>query len=141
MKLAQPKRTVRAQRLIAVRNVRASARWYGQLLNLESLPEHPHRETYDRLLCAGDLILQLRAWDAGHHPNLVNADAAPPGHGMLLWFEVDDFDAAVNRARSLPARVIEEPHVNPTPNHREMWLGDPDGYVVVIAGPDGEVCA
>ena len=69
---------------------------------------------------------------------LVNADAAPVGHGALLWFELDDFDAAVNRARSLEATVIEEPHVNRAPQHREMWLRDPDGYVVVIASPDGE---
>jgi hypothetical protein len=24
------------------------------------------------------------------------------------------------------------------PQHREMWLRDPDGYVVVLASPDGE---
>jgi hypothetical protein len=108
------------------------------LLNLDSLPDHAHRQRYDRLICAGDLILQLHAWDEEGHPNLVNAEAAPPGHGVLLWFEVDDFDAAVARARSLAAEVIEEPHVNPRPNHREMWLRDPDGYVVVIASPDGE---
>jgi len=64
--------------------------------------------------------------------------AAPHGHGVLLWFEVDDFDAAVGRARALGAEVIEEPHVNPAPQHREMWLRDPDGYVVVLASPDGE---
>jgi hypothetical protein len=87
------------------------------------------------------LVLQLHAWDIEDHPNLVNADAAPPAHGVLLWFEVDDFDAAVQRARSLNAQVIEEPHVNPRPNHREMWLRDPDGYVVVIASPDGEASA
>ncbi len=138
MQSTQPKSAVRAQPLIAVRNVRASARWYQQLLELDPLPEHIHRDLYDRLLCAGDLVLQLHAWDAEHHPNLINADAAPPGHGVLLWFEVDDFDAAVQRARSLHTQVIEEPHVNPAPNHREMWLRDPDGYVVVIASPDGE---
>ncbi|TMB07419.1 MAG: hypothetical protein E6J64_05255, partial [Deltaproteobacteria bacterium] len=66
------------------------------------------------------------------------ADAAPVGHGVLLWFEVDDFDAAVKRVRSLKATVVEEPHVNPAPQHREMWLRDPDGYVVVIASPDGK---
>ena len=38
----------------------------------------------------------------------------------------------------LGAEVIEEPHINPAPQHREIWLRDPDGYVVVIAGPDGE---
>ncbi len=137
-RLPQSKRAVRAEPLIAVRNVRASARWYARLLGLESLPEHSHRDVYDRLFCAGDLLLQLHAWDEQEHPNLSSADAAPPGHGMLLWFEVDDFDAVVKRARELGAQVIEEPHVNPRPNHREMWLRDPDGYVVVIAGPDGE---
>ena len=40
--------------------------------------------------------------------------------------------------RAMKARVVEEPHVNPGPQHREMWLRDPDGYVVVIVSPDGE---
>jgi hypothetical protein len=40
--------------------------------------------------------------------------------------------------RNLNAEIIEEPHVNPGPKHREMWLRDPDGYVVVLASPDGE---
>jgi hypothetical protein len=51
---------------------------------------------------------------------------------------VDDFDAAVERARSLHAEVIEEPHLNPNAAQQEMWIRDPDGYVVVIAGPEGE---
>jgi hypothetical protein len=41
--------------------------------------------------------------------------------------------------KELGAEVIEEPHVNAAPQRREIWLRDPDGYVVVIAGPDGEV--
>jgi len=130
--------TVRSQPLIAVRNVRASRRWYQQLLGLTSLPDHKHRDLYDRLLSNGQLILQLHAWDEEDHPNLVNADAAPPGHGVLLWFEVDDFDEAVKQARALDAQIIEEPHVNPAPGHREVWIRDPDGYVVVVASPDGE---
>ncbi len=76
--------------------------------------------------------------DEDDHPNLVNADAAPVGHGVVLWFEVDDFDAVVERARTLRAQMILEPHFNPRPSHREIWLRDPDGYVVGVAGPDGE---
>lgn len=129
---------IHSQPLIAVRNVRASSQWYQQLLGLDSLPEHIHRDRYERMFCAGQLILQLHAWDEDDHPNLVNADSAPNGHGVLLWFEVDDFDAVVEHARALGAQVILEPHLNPAPQHREMWLRDPDGYVVVIAGPDGE---
>jgi len=129
---------VRAQPLIAVRDVRASSRWYSQLLGADSLPDHPHRDVYDRVQCAGQLLLQLHAWDEEDHPNLTKADAAPAGHGVLIWFEVDDFDAAADRARALHAEVVLEPHFNPNPQHREMWLRDPDGYVVVIASPDGE---
>ena len=138
MSASAQKPSVQAQPLIAVRNVRASSRWYAQLLVADSLPDHPHRDNYDRITLAGRIVLQLHAWDEENHPNLVNANAAPVGHGVVVWFEVDDFDAAVNRARGLQSEVILEPFFNPSPQHREMWLRDPDGYVVVIAGPDGE---
>ena len=130
--------SVRPQPLIAVRNVRASSQWYQRLLRADALPEHEHRDTYERIFSGGQMILQLHAWDEENHPNLVNRDSAPVGHGVLLWFEVEDFDSVVARARSVKAEVIVEPHVNPAPRHREMWLRDPDGYVVVVASPDGE---
>jgi len=129
---------IEAQPLIAVKDVRASGRWYAQLLGADSLPEHAHRDEYDRITRAGRLLLQLHAWDAENHHHLVNRERAPVGHGVLLWFQLDDFDAAVARARALKAEIIEEPHVNPAPNHREIWLKDPDGYVVVVCSPDGE---
>ena len=83
--------SVEAQPLIAVRDVRASSRWYGTLFAANSLPDHRHRDLYDRVFSSGRLILQLHAWDEEHHPNLVKANAAPPGHGLLLWFQVTDF--------------------------------------------------
>jgi catechol 2,3-dioxygenase-like lactoylglutathione lyase family enzyme len=133
--------SVRSQPLIAVRDVRASSRWYSRLLGAERTSEtmsSDHAHLYDRLLCGSSLVLQLHAWDEEEHPNLVNAKEARPGHGVLLWFEVDDFDAALKRARALRATVLLKPHVNPRPGHREIWIRDPDGYVVVIASPDGE---
>ena len=138
MNVPAQKPAVQAQPLIAVKNVRASSRWYAELLGADRLPEHAHRDVYDRIACSGQLVLQLHAWDEEDHPNLVNAGAAPPGHGVLLWFEVDDFDSAVARARGLGAEIVLEPHINSAPGHREIWLRDPDGYIVVIAGPDGE---
>ncbi len=78
---------------------------------------------------------------SGGGPDLNHADAAPHGHGVLVWFEVDDFDVVVERARALRAEVVLEPHFNPNPKHREMWLRDPDGYVAVVASPDGEAGA
>ncbi len=129
---------VEAQPLIAVRDVRASSRWYSELLCADSLPEHSHRDFYDRISRSGRLLLQLHAWDAEDHPNLVNATAGPVGHGVVLWFQVEDFDSALTRAGQLKAKVIEGPLINPAPQHREIWLRDPDGYVVVVASPDGE---
>lgn len=146
-KVAAPKSRVRSaaavrpQPLLAVRDVRASSRWYARLLGAERTSQtmrSDHDDLYDRLLVGGALVLQLHAWDEEDHPNLINADAAPVGHGVLVWFEVDDFDAAVRRVRGLKAKVVRKPHVNPAPAHREIWLRDLDGYVVVIASPDGE---
>jgi hypothetical protein len=130
--------TAEAQPLIAVRSVRASSLWYAKLLGADALPDHPHRDMYDRIWRSGRLLLQLHAWDAENHPNLVNADASPHGHGVVLWFQVDDFDSAVERARQLGAEIVEDAHFNPAPRHMEIWLRDPDGYVVVLASPDGE---
>lgn len=138
---ASKKPGVRSQTLIAVRDVQASGEWYARLLGLErtsEMMESDHAHIYDRLLSNGSLVLQLHAWDEEEHPNLMNRTAAPVGHGVLLWFEVDDFDAVVKRARAQNAKVLLDPLVNPAPAHREIWLQDPDGYVVVVASPDGE---
>jgi hypothetical protein len=50
-----------------------------------------------------------------------------------LFFRVDDYDKALNRARALVARFEEEPHVNPNTQTREFSLRDPDGYYVTIS--------
>src|SRR5579863_8216163 len=118
-KRAKVKRaSVKPQPLIAVRDVPASSRWYAQLLGAERTSERmlsEHAHLYDRLLCGNSLVLQLHAWDEEDHPNLVNAKEARPGHGVLLWFEVADFDAAVKRVRALRATILLKPHVNPAP--------------------------
>jgi hypothetical protein len=56
-----------------------------------------------------------------------------PGNGLLLFFRVDDFDLAFQRARSLVTRLEEEPHVNPNTQTKEFSLRNPDGYYVTIS--------
>ena len=122
---------MRPQPLIVVHDVEASSRWYCALLGGRS--GHGGKE-YERVLDAHDtLVLQLHAWDVHAHSHLGDPGLASRGNGVLRWFEVDDFDAAVARARALGATVLEEPHRNPNAGHREIWLGDLDGYVVVLA--------
>jgi hypothetical protein len=50
-----------------------------------------------------------------------------------LFFRVDDFDMALNRARALVVRFEEEPHLNPNTQTQEFSLRDPDGYYVTIS--------
>jgi len=40
---------------------------------------------------------------------------------------------------AIDAGILEAPHVNPNVDHRECWLRDPDGYVVVPAGAYGDI--
>ena len=39
-------------------------------------------------------------WGAHEHPSLMSPDHGTPGNGLLLFFRVDDFDLALQRARS-----------------------------------------
>lgn len=122
---------VQSRTLIAVRDVARSSAWYQALLECES--GHGGDE-YERLMSGKELILQLHAWDVHEHAHIGDPKVKPYGNGVVLWFRVGDFDAAVERARRLKAKVLEEPHVNPNAGHREIWLRDLDGYVVVIEG-------
>lgn len=131
---------MRPQPLIAVTDVETSSRWYQQLLGCQSA--HGGKE-YERLIANGVLVLQLHNITVDHHHGpIADIDAKPYGNGVLIWFEVDDFDAAVARALDLNAEVVLPRHRNPLsghggPNHWEIWLRDPDGYTVVLASPDG----
>jgi catechol 2,3-dioxygenase-like lactoylglutathione lyase family enzyme len=127
---------MRPQPLIAVADVEASSRWYQGLLGARS--GHGGAE-YERLIVGGELVLQLHAWDEDHHHGgMGDPDDRPYGNGVLLWFETPDFDGAVERARRSGATIVQEPHVSPNARHRELWVRDPDGYVVVLSSPDGE---
>ena len=128
---------MKPQPLIAVSDVEASSRWYQRLLGCAS--GHGGTE-YEQLVDpSGKLILQLHAWEAHAHPHLGDPATRPYGNGVLLWFQVDDFNAAVERARGLAVEILEGPRVNPNANHREIWLRDREGYVVVLAGAYGDL--
>ena len=68
-----------------------------------------------------------------------NAKSKPYGNGVLLWFRTDQFDAAVERVIDSRAEILEQPKVNPNANHREVWLKDPDGYIVALASAYGDI--
>jgi catechol 2,3-dioxygenase-like lactoylglutathione lyase family enzyme len=130
----------RPQPLICVSDVEASSRWYQQLLDCQSAHGGPN---YERLVSHETLILQLHNWHVAHHHGVIgNPNLKPYGNGMLLWFEIHEFDAAMARVQAMGAEIVLPRHRNPPsgdggPNHWECWLRDPNGYVVVLASPDG----
>jgi catechol 2,3-dioxygenase-like lactoylglutathione lyase family enzyme len=131
---------VRPQPLIAVTDVEASSRWYHRLLGCESAHGGPE---YERLVSNGTLVLQLHSFEVEHHHGRIGDPGDRPyGNGVLLWFEVDDFDDCMARVADMKAEIVLARHRNPPsgeggPNHWECWLRDPDGYTVVVASPDG----
>lgn len=124
--------TVWNQCLVCVRDIAASSAWYQQVLGAES--GHGGDE-YDQLMADGELIMQLHHIDVEDHHGVLADPDVMLGNGVALWFEVADFQAAVSRIRASGARVEAEPHENPNALQQEIWLVDPDGYRVVIAGP------
>jgi hypothetical protein len=70
---------------------------------------------------------------AHEHPSLTSPHEARSGIGLLLFFRVYDFDAALPRVRALVSRLEEAPHLNPNTGTNEFSLQDPSGYYVTIS--------
>jgi catechol 2,3-dioxygenase-like lactoylglutathione lyase family enzyme len=122
--------------IIGVENVGVSFAWYQSLLGVPATA--PAHDDFGQILDSdGTLLLCLHEWGAHEHPSLTSPGHAQPGNGLLLFFRVDDFDAALPRARALVGRLTDEPHPNPNTGTSEFSLRDPDGYYVTISAERG----
>jgi catechol 2,3-dioxygenase-like lactoylglutathione lyase family enzyme len=118
--------------IIGVGDVPDSVRWYQALFGQAATP--PAHDYFGQIVDSdGTVLLCLHQWGAHGHPSLMSPDHATPGNGLLLFFRVDDFDLALQRARSLVDRLEEEVHLNPNTQTREFSLRDPDGYYVTVS--------
>jgi hypothetical protein len=118
--------------IIAVRDVPASFKWYQALFGQAETP--PSHEYWGQILDTdGTVLLCLHQWGAHDHPSLMSPDDGKPGNGLLLFFRVDDYEMALNRARALVGRLEEESHVNANTQTMEFSLRDPDKYYVTIS--------
>jgi catechol 2,3-dioxygenase-like lactoylglutathione lyase family enzyme len=118
--------------IIAVRDVPGSLNWYQTLFGQPAKP--PAHEYFGQVLDSdGTVLLCLHEWGAHEHPSLMGPDRGTSGNGLLLFFRVDDFDLALQRAQTVVTRLEEEPHVNPNTQTMEFSLRDPDGYYVTIS--------
>jgi catechol 2,3-dioxygenase-like lactoylglutathione lyase family enzyme len=118
--------------IIGVADVRRSFDWYQSLLGLP--PSAPAHDDFGQILDTdGTVLLCLHAWGAHEHPPLMSPGDVQPGNGLLLFFRVDDFGTSLSAARTLVARLEEEPHVNPNTGTPEFSVQDPDGYYVTVS--------
>ena len=118
--------------IIGVRDVSGSFKWYQSLFGQRKT--RPAHEGWGQILDSdGTVLLCLHEWGVHDHPPLMSPNHGTPGNGLLLFFRVDDFDLALQRARALVARFEEQPHVNPSTQTKEFSLRDPDGYYVTIS--------
>jgi catechol 2,3-dioxygenase-like lactoylglutathione lyase family enzyme len=118
--------------IIGVRDVAFSFKWYQALF---ARPETPPAHDHWGQICDSDgtVLLCLHQWGTHEHPSLMSPNKGLAGNGLLLFFRVDDFDLALQRARALVPRLDEEPHVNPATGTKEFALRDPDGYYVMVS--------
>lgn len=118
--------------IIGVADVAKSFNWYRALFGQP--PSAPAHDFFGQILDDdGTVLLCLHRWGDHEHPTLTSPDRAEPGNGLLLFFRVDDFDATLERARTLAERLEEEPTINPSTGTREFALRDPDGYYVMVS--------
>jgi catechol 2,3-dioxygenase-like lactoylglutathione lyase family enzyme len=118
--------------MLVVRDVEASSRFYQQVLGAES--GHGGNE-YEQVVVGGEIVLQLHDVDVEDHHGRLSDPDQPTGNGVLLWFEVADLDARVDAVRASGAEIVTDVHRNPRASQLEIWFRDPDGYLVVLAGP------
>ena len=122
--------------IIAVSDVPRSAAWYMQLRRHPQT--HPDGTVFDQIVDPDETVLLcLHHWGPsgprGDHnwPTLSNP-AKGVGNGLLLWFVVDDFDAAWKRAQTIGTPVEEEPNTDNGTGMRTFVIQDLDGYHVAV---------
>ena len=123
--------------IIAVSDVTRSSAWYSRLL--EAQQTHPGATVFDLIIDVdATVLLCLHHWgpsgpQGDHHwPSLSKPAQRGAGGGLLLWFVVDDFDAAWGRAQKLDTSIEESPNIDNGTGLRAFVVRDPDGYYVAV---------
>jgi len=122
--------------IIAVSDVPGSARWYMTLLGARQT--HPGKAEFDQIIDDnGAVLVCLHHWGPtgakGDHEWPTLLTPGPSDHnGLLLWFVVDDFARAWERAQGMGAKIEEEPNTDNGVGTPAFMIQDPDGYHVVI---------
>src|SRR5206468_5931315 len=90
--------------IIGVSDVPLSFKWYQSLFGQPETP--PGHDYFGQILDTdGTVLLCLHQWGAHEHPSLMSPDDGTPGNGLLLFFRVDDYEMALERADRKSTRL------------------------------------
>jgi predicted enzyme related to lactoylglutathione lyase len=124
-------------------DVTAAQRWYSELLGIEPYFARPGDGT--------PAYVEFRVGDYQHEPGIIDSRFAPHGRtgqagGAVIYWHVDNVQAAVKRLESMGATVHEEP-VERGPGFVTASVVDPFGnilgvmynrhYLEVLGSPTG----
>lgn len=111
---------------VAVSNLGQSMAFYVELLGLSPLPRPPLRST-GAWLQAG--AVQLHLIETAPE-DFVPSPAILNGRNYHLAFEIADYETALQQLRAMGAEVVEGGS-----GITQMFLRDPDGYIVELIRP------
>ena len=123
--------------LFSVGDLDRSFVFYHQLLQLDARFEDQPDGSRQLLLGQGDEQLRLvtRSWLRQKHPLLFTAlDRAPAGLGVLLRFTIAKLPRVARRLEEEGVHLVYEVE-DAEHRRRELWLYDPDHYLVALHGP------
>ncbi|PLX84281.1 MAG: hypothetical protein C0617_08450 [Desulfuromonas sp.] len=121
---------------LAVSDLETTASFYGGVLQLDlerfmPAPGHPPV----LLLYHGDAVVlfrQMETLEALHPSVFQNLDRHPLGIGMTVEFGVKTLDPVLKNIQHNQLHTLyeleDEEH-----DRREVWIHDPDGYLVILS--------
>jgi catechol 2,3-dioxygenase-like lactoylglutathione lyase family enzyme len=99
-----------------------SRRFYRDVLGLAIYREFGPPDNPGVVFFPGPGLLEV----SGH-------TAGPPGHSLMIWIQVRDVHAEHARLAAAGVPIIRGPAREPW-GLTEMWIQDPDGIQIVLAG-------
>ena len=97
---------------------------------------------------AGSRDGSMQVWHAGtgapqsqlnpRHSKILGVEFDPASQ-LVVAASTDGTVVVADPGQGLPIAILEGPRVNANANHREVWVRDPDGYVVVLASAYGDL--
>ncbi|MEO8824161.1 MAG: VOC family protein [Ginsengibacter sp.] len=115
--------------IIAVKDVEASAEWYGKIFGCKRM--HGGDEFVVLVTEKNEVLICLHKWGEHEHATMKNPDITP-GNGLILYFKTNNMDEIRQDAEKAGWPIEEELHLNHNSNKMEFSFYDPDGYFWII---------